>query len=181
LPGMYRLTTTIELATSEIGPREAVAAPQNFVGRSRRSLSNKGRWPDSPNYQRADLRRFHSPLLFLWMCVTIVFFVLNFTSTWAEDRALRERNPSADPGAKTGDGASTLAPSLFSISGIGTNAINSGGLGAGPQGINTASSAVWNVHCQFPDKPALQICARNVSCACNIFRDTECPGNSRHA
>jgi len=58
--------------------------------------------------------------------------MLGFTSDWAEDRALLGSNPSADPGAETGVGASDLVPSLFSISGIGTKAINPGGLGAGP-------------------------------------------------
>jgi len=33
-----------------------------------------------------------------------LFFVLEFTSAWAENRALLGSNPSADPGAKTGVG-----------------------------------------------------------------------------
>jgi len=40
-------------------------------------------------------------------------FMLDFTSDWAEDRALLGSNPSADPGAETGVGTSDLVPSLF--------------------------------------------------------------------
>jgi len=50
-------------------------------------------------------------------------------SDWAEDRATVGTDPSADPVAETGDGAARFAPLLFSISGIGTNAINPGGFG----------------------------------------------------
>ena len=72
--------------------------------------------------------------------------MLDFTSDWAEDRALLGSNPSADPEAETGDGAGALAPSLFSISGIGTKAMNPGGLGAGPQlkkVVSSTSSHAW--------------------------------------
>ena len=44
---------------------------------------------------------------------------------WAEDRALLKSNPSADPGAKIGDGAATSSPHLLSsLSEIGIKALN---------------------------------------------------------
>ena len=47
------------------------------------------------------------------------------TLAWAEDRALLGSNPSADPGAKTGDGATLRRPTPFPhYSGIGTHAEN---------------------------------------------------------
>jgi hypothetical protein len=57
---------------------------------------------------------------------------LQRTTTWAEDRALLgsghrpKGGPSADPGAKTGDGATQHRPTPFFplISGIGTKAQN---------------------------------------------------------
>ncbi len=39
--------------------------------------------------------------------------MLNLTSNWAEDRALLGSNPSADPGAETGDGGEHFAPFSF--------------------------------------------------------------------
>ena len=46
------------------------------------------------------------------------------TLAWAEDRALLGSTPSADPGAKIGDGATHRRPTPFlhHFSGIGTNA-----------------------------------------------------------
>ena len=49
---------------------------------------------------------------------------------WAEDRAIRGRNPSADPGAKTGGRAAgplVDRPSFPFPSGIGSKAINPSG------------------------------------------------------
>jgi len=40
--------------------------------------------------------------------------LLQLTMTWAEDRALLRSNPSADPGAKTGDRADSVRPRLSS-------------------------------------------------------------------
>ena len=51
LPGMYRPRATVELATSEILPSEAVQAPQNCVRRSLRTHRKRRRWPDSPGCQ----------------------------------------------------------------------------------------------------------------------------------
>ena len=48
LPGMYHPRTTVELATSEILPSEAVQAPQNCTRRSLRTHRKRRRWPDSP-------------------------------------------------------------------------------------------------------------------------------------
>ena len=41
---------------------------------------------------------------------------LQWTMTWAEDRALLRSNPSADPRAKTGDRAASARPRLSSCS-----------------------------------------------------------------
>jgi hypothetical protein len=49
--------------------------------------------------------------------------------TWAEDRATRGRDPSAVPGAKTGDGTRRRPVSV--VSGIGPKAINPRGSGGG--------------------------------------------------
>jgi hypothetical protein len=56
-------------------------------------------------------------------------------SAWAEDRAMLGSNPSADPGTKTEAGCYTRHPVSLVVAslGIGTKAINPGGLGAGPQ------------------------------------------------
>ena len=51
LPGMYRPRATVELATSEILPSEAVQAPQNCDRRSLRTHRKRRRWPDSPGCQ----------------------------------------------------------------------------------------------------------------------------------
>lgn len=54
-------------------------------------------------------------------------------SVWAEDRAMLESNPSADSGTKTEAGCRNGTPFHYPSLRIGTKAINSGGLGAGPQ------------------------------------------------
>jgi len=62
--------------------------------------------------------------------VWLLCFCAKLQATWAEDRALRGRNPSAVPGAKIGERAATRRP--LSLSEIGINAINPGGWDGAP-------------------------------------------------
>ena len=132
LPGMSRRPATIELATSEILPSGAVQAPRNYAGRSNRSHSNRGRWPDSPISYTNYLRR-RSPFsihgCFSSNALGTLYFILN----WAEDRATvwePTRAPTQGPRPETGR---RVRPAPFSVSGIGTHAINPrGAWGAGP-------------------------------------------------
>lgn len=78
-------------------------------------------------------------------------------SAWAEDRAMLGSNPSADSGPKTEAGCLNGIPFRILINlGIGTKAINPGGLGAGPQ-----------VH--YPPK------TRNSHPLWKLFAGRECP------
>jgi hypothetical protein len=77
-------------------------------------------------------------------------------SAWAEDRAMLGSNPSADSGPKTEAGCLNHTPFRILIAlGIGTKAINPGGLGAGPQHIYPlrtrnspffTDSRSWSIH-----------------------------------
>jgi hypothetical protein len=73
---------------------------------------------------------------------------INWELTRAEDRATRRRDPSADSGAKTGDGRAVCVPFLFLLSGIGTQALNLGGSGGqSPPALASAGDCVWEISC----------------------------------
>jgi len=81
------------------------------------------------------LHAYSSPRNRKLMCnSTLGDFALYWNAAWAEDRAMLGSNPSADPGPKTEAGCPDGVPRFaFLTLGIGTKAINPGGLGAGPQ------------------------------------------------
>jgi hypothetical protein len=77
---------------------------------------------------------------------------IQWSVTWPEDRATRRRDPSAAPGAKTGDGAPRQHPEgvpfLLLLSGIGADAINLGGPGGqSPPALASADDLLVNVSC----------------------------------
>ena len=77
---------------------------------------------------------------------------IEWSVTWSEDRATRRRDPSAVPGAKTGDGTPehhrSGCPVSVLLSGIGADALNLGGPGGqSPPALASADELLVNVSC----------------------------------
>ena len=110
--------------------------------------------------------------------------LIKSSMTWPEDRATRRRDPSAAPGAKTGDGTSDEhprgVPFLLLFSGIGADALNLGGsggqsppalAGAGDLSVNgscvvcvwSVGSFGWNRGPLFAGSIAVVLFVRNTS------------------
>src|SRR5581483_1274654 len=105
LPGMYRRSkAVVELATSEMAPSFAATAPRNYGWRFLQTLRVGGRWPDNITSSSA-LTIGCSPGLRIEIGDGLNRSKLCYACrVWAEDRALRRRNPSAAPDPTSKDG-----------------------------------------------------------------------------
>ena len=165
---MSRPKPSIELATWEIVSSGTVRPLETMLGApgGRRGFKEGGRTVPEIKPSTSLVSNVSSELVNLFSDYNQSprFRAILFL-TWAEDRALRGRNPSADPGAKTGDGANTLRPApLLLVSGIGTKAENPWGVrGAGPPGVETRLSPFRKELMIAPPPLAFAIVSQEVS------------------